>query len=167
MLLCPAPATTMSKRSSLEVCGPSENGVTARGASAVAFTNSRRLMVLIGAPPLNQLLCLLHYFLDASSEVLQHDRRRVSPGSSRNRSARMSRRPRLVQAGNRHSMLRPAQHGAHRTGLRRSRSAGMTSTVPVVRVHALQIKRTFDDTSENLVICQIGREPPQKFQIRV
>src|SRR2546429_3766907 len=54
MLLCPAPATTMSKRSSLEVCGPNENGATARGASAVAFTNSRRLIVLMGAPPGDQ-----------------------------------------------------------------------------------------------------------------
>src|ERR1700687_3220115 len=107
----------MSKRSSLEVCGPNENGATARGASAVAFTNSRRLIVLIVAPPQIKLLRLLHHFLDAGSEIFQHDRRCISPRSSGYRSAGMSRGPRLVKAWNGHSMLRPAQHGAHRARL--------------------------------------------------
>src|SRR5438046_9059136 len=54
MLWDPAHATTRSKLFCLEVCGPTENGATARGASAVAFTNSRRLIVLMGAPPGDQ-----------------------------------------------------------------------------------------------------------------
>src|SRR6266436_3453604 len=48
MLLCPAPATTMSNRSSLDACWPMENGVAASGASAAAFTNPRLLILLMG-----------------------------------------------------------------------------------------------------------------------
>src|SRR5216683_3000502 len=48
MLLCPAPATTMSNRSSLDDCWPTENGVTASGASAAVFTNPRLLILLMG-----------------------------------------------------------------------------------------------------------------------
>src|SRR6266851_1363959 len=58
MLLCPAPATTMSKRSSLDACWPMENGVTASGASAAVFTNPRRLILLMRAPPPEESLTL-------------------------------------------------------------------------------------------------------------
>src|SRR6266852_6239938 len=168
MLLCPAPATTMSKRSSLDACWPMENGVAASGASAAVFTNPRRLILLICTPPWNNLLrFLVDDFLDARPKIFQHYRRRVSSGPSGHRSARMRRRASLIKAGNRHSMLRVSRHGAHRAGLRRPRSARVTTAVPVVRIHAFQVKRTFDDSRENLVIRQIGREPPQKFQVRV
>ena len=79
----------------------------------------------------------------------------------------MRRGPRLIQPWDRHPVLRPTKHWAHRTGLRRSRPTRVTTAAPVVRVHALQIKRTLDDPRENLVIRQIGREPPQKSKIRV
>src|SRR5271169_5186404 len=47
-LLCPAPATTMSKRSGLaDCCAMAFNGVSARGASAAPFTNPRRVIPLI------------------------------------------------------------------------------------------------------------------------
>src|SRR5438552_9337915 len=84
MLLCPAPATTMSKRSAWDACWPMENGVTASGASAAVFTNPRRLILLMGTPPRNNLLGFLLYdFLDAGSEIFQHDRRCVSPRPAR------------------------------------------------------------------------------------
>src|SRR2546429_680915 len=54
MLLCPAPATTMSKRSSWSACALKENGAAARGASAVVFTNSRRLTLLMNTLPSKQ-----------------------------------------------------------------------------------------------------------------
>src|SRR6266446_3310912 len=168
MLLCPAPATTMSKRSSSDACCPMEKGATASGASAAVFTNPRRLILLMCAPPSNNLLrFLVHDFLDARPKIFQHYRRRVSSGPAGHRAARMRRRASLIKAGNRHSMLRVSRHWAHRSGLRRSRSARVTTAVPVVRIHALQIKRTLDDSRENLVVRQIAREPPQKFQIRV
>src|SRR5258707_7575988 len=87
----------MSKRSSLDACGPNENGATARGASAVAFTNSRRLIVLMGAPPQTKLLRLLHHFLDAGSEIFQHDSRCVPTRPAGHRSTGMGRGPRLIQ----------------------------------------------------------------------
>src|ERR1700687_4881625 len=168
MLLCPAPATTISKRSSLDAWWPMENGVTASGASAAVFTNPRRLILLMETPPWNNLLrFLLHDFLDARPKIFQHYSRGVSSRPSGHRSARMRRRAGLIEAGNRHPMLRPARHWTHRSGLRRSRSARVTTAVPVVRVHAFQIKRALNNPRENLVIRQIGREPPQKFQIRV
>src|SRR5579863_3996414 len=47
-LLCPAPATTISKRSGLAACrAMAFNGVSARGASAAPFTNPRRVIPLI------------------------------------------------------------------------------------------------------------------------
>src|SRR6266403_2778891 len=121
MLLCPAPATTISKRSSLDACWPIENGVTASGASAAVFTNPRRLILLMETPPWNNLLrFLLHDILDAGSEIFQHYSRGVSSWSTGHRSARMRRRAGLIEAGNRHPMLRPTRHGTHRARLRRS-----------------------------------------------
>src|SRR5580693_1612890 len=47
-LLCPAPATTMSKRSGAADCRAiALSGVSARGASAAPFTNPRRVIPLI------------------------------------------------------------------------------------------------------------------------
>src|SRR5467141_4745327 len=90
MLLCPAPATTMAKRSSLDACWPMENGVTASGASAVVFTNPRRLILLMETPPGNNLLrFLLHDFLDARPKIFQHHGRGVSSRPSGHRSAGM------------------------------------------------------------------------------
>src|SRR5260370_1118715 len=137
MLLCPAPATTMSKRSSLDACWPMENGVTASGASAVVFTNPRRLILLMETPPGNNLLrFLLHDFLDARPKIFQHHGRGVSSRSSGHRSAGMGRGSRLIQTRDGHPMLRPARHWSHRAGLRRSRSARVTTAMPVVRIHA-------------------------------
>src|ERR1700687_6154965 len=151
----------MSKRSSLEVCGPNENGATARGASAVAFTNSRRLIVLMGTPPQTNLLRLLHHFLDAGSEIFQHHSCGVSSRPPGRRSARMRRRAGLIEAGDRHPMLRPTRHWTHRARLCWSRSARVTTAVPVVRVHPFQIERAFDRPRQNLVVGQIWRETPQ------
>src|SRR6266852_2383079 len=152
MLLCPAPATTISKRSSLDACWPMENGVTARGARAAVFTNPRRLILLMRKPPRNNLLSfLLHHFFDAGPEVLQHHRCRIPPRAAGHRSARMRRRSGLVETRNRHAMLCPALHGPHCTSLRRPRTTCMTTPMPVVRVHAFQIQRTLDDSRENLV----------------
>src|SRR5580704_14683945 len=145
----------MSKRSSLEVCWPNENGATARGASAVVFTNSRRLIVLIGTLPQQKLLRLLHYFLDAGTKILQHHGRGVSSGASGDRTSGMRRRACLIQTGNRHAMLCPTRHGTHRACLRRPGSAGVAASVPVVRIHAFEIERAFDGARENLVIRQI------------
>src|SRR6266403_6138824 len=51
-LLCPAPATTTSKRSEVDArCATDENGDSARGASAAPFTNPRRVIPLISALP--------------------------------------------------------------------------------------------------------------------
>src|SRR5467141_1970005 len=166
MLLCPAPATTMSKRSSLDACWPMENGVTASGASAAVFTNPRLLILLMGTPPLNYPLRFLPYdFLDTGPEIFQHHRCRIPPRSTGYGSAGMCRRSRLIQACNWHAVLRPARRGAHRAGLRRTGSPRVTTAVPVVRIHALQIERALNDSRENLVIRQIRRELPQKFQI--
>src|SRR5216684_6157635 len=168
MLLCPAPATTMSKRSSLDACWPMENGVTASGASAAVFTNPRLLILLMGTPPLNYPLRFLPYdFLDTGPEIFQHHCCRIPPRSTGYGSAGMCRRSRLIQTCNRHAVLRPARRGAHRSRLRRPRSACVTTPVPVVRIHPFQIQRALYDPRENFVIGQIGRELPQKFQIRV
>src|SRR5229473_5041779 len=102
MLLCPAPATTMSNRSSLGACWPMENGVTASGASAAVFTNPRRLILLMGTPPRNDFLRFLHDFFDARPKILQLHGRGVSSRPSDHRSTRMRRRASLVEAGNRH-----------------------------------------------------------------
>src|ERR1700682_86923 len=162
MLLCPAPATTISKRSSLDACWPMENGVTASGASAAVFTNPRRLILLMETPPWNNLLrFLLHDFLDARPKIFQHYSRGVSSRPSGARSARMRRRAGLIEAGNRHPMLRPARHWSHRARLCWSRSARVTTPVPVVRVHPFQIERAFDRPRQNLVVGQIWREAPQ------
>src|SRR5713101_7936519 len=156
MLLCPAPATTMSKRSSLDACWPMEKGVTASGASAAVFTNPRRLILLMRAPPRKNLLhFLLHNFLDARPKIFQHYGRRVSARPSVHRPAGMRRRSGLIQAGNRHAMLCPARHGTHRASLCWHGSTCVTTAVPVVWIHALQIKWTLHDARENLVIRQI------------
>src|SRR5229473_5439216 len=98
MLLCPAPATTMSKRSSLDACWPMEKGAAASGASAAVFTNPRRLILLIGTPPSNELLrFLVHDFLDARPEIFQHDCGRISPRAAGYRSTGMGRRSCLIQ----------------------------------------------------------------------
>src|SRR5580704_10900213 len=134
----------MSKRSSLEVCWPNENGATARGASAVVFTNSRRLIVLIGTLPQQKLLRLLHYFLDAGPKILQHHGRGVSSGPASYRSTGMRCGSRLIEAGNRHAMLCPTGHGTHRARLGRAGPTGVAASMPVVRVHAFEIERAFD-----------------------
>src|SRR5260370_22294501 len=126
MLLCPAPVTTMSKRSYLGVCWQMENGVPASGASAAVFTNPRLLILLMRAPPRNDLLhFLLHNFFDAGPKIFQHYSRRVSAWPSGDRSAWMRRRAGLIQARNRHAMLRPARHGTHRASLCRPGAAGV------------------------------------------
>src|SRR2546425_294638 len=155
----------MSKRSSLDACGPNENGATARGASAVAFTNSRRLIVLMGAPPQTKLLRLLHYFLDAGSEIFQHDRRCVSTRPPGHRSTGMRRGSCLKKPGARHPMRPPPSRWSHRAGRRGARPARVTTAVQVVRVHAFQIKGALNDPRKIFVFRKIGREPPQKFQI--
>src|SRR6266478_4787940 len=168
MLLCPAPATTMSKRSSLDACWPMENGVTASGASAAVFTNPRLLILLMGTPPLNYPLRFLPYdFLDTGPEIFQHHRCCIPPRSTGHGSTGMCCRSCLIQTSNRHPVLRPARHGTHRTRLRRARSACVTTPMPVVRVHAFEIERALDDPRENFVLRQVGRETPQKIQIRV
>src|SRR5713226_5166763 len=168
MLLCPAPATTTSKRSSLDACWPMENGVTARGASAAVFTNPRLLILLMATSPRNSLLRFLPYdFLDARPKIFQHHGRSISSWSAGYRSAGMRRGAGLIQTRDRHPVLRPARHRTHRSGLRRAGPACVTTAVPVMRIHALQIKRALDDPRENLVFRQVGRELPQKFQIRI
>src|SRR5713226_348568 len=168
MLLWPAPATRMSNRSSLGVCWPMENGVTARGASAAVFTNPRLLILLMGTSPRNSLLRFLPYdFLDARPKVFQHHGSSISSRSAGYRSAGMCRRAGLIQTWDWHPVLRPARHRAHRSRLRRAGTACVTATMPVVRVHPLQIKRALDDSRENLVFRKVGRELLQKFQIRI
>src|SRR5580698_4191820 len=53
-LLCPAPATTISKRSggAVPCCAMLESGDSANGASAAPFTNPRRVIPLILCLPL-------------------------------------------------------------------------------------------------------------------
>src|SRR5947209_14639355 len=43
----------------------------------------------------------------------------------------------------------------------------MRAAVPEMRIHALQVKRAFYKSRENLVVRQIWRIPPQEFQIAV
>src|SRR5713226_8745954 len=114
MLLWPAPATRMSNRSSLGVCWPMENGVTARGASAAVFTKPRLLILLMGTPPRNYLLRFLPYdFLDARPKIFQHHGRRIPSRSAGHRSAGMRRGARLIQTRDWHPVLRPARHRTH------------------------------------------------------
>ena len=89
------------------------------------------------------------------------------PGPSGDRASRIRRGAGLIQTGDRHAVLRPAGNRTQGAGLRRVLRSAVAGAVPVVRVHALQIERTLDDPRENLVVGQIGCEPPQVFQIRI
>ena len=71
----------------------------------------------------------------------------------------------MIQAGNGHAMLRPAWNRPHPAGLCRILRAAVTTAVPVVRIHALQIERAFHNVRENFVVGKIGREAPQIIQI--
>ena len=71
----------------------------------------------------------------------------------------------LVEAGDRHAVLRPAGRRPQVRGLRRVLRAAVAGAVPVVRIHALEIERALDHAGEDLVVGQIGREPPQVIRL--
>src|SRR5467141_319431 len=108
---------------------------------------------------------LVHDFLDAGSEIFQHHRRGVSAGRSRDRAARKCRRARLVQPRNRHAMLRPPRHRAHRSYLRRALRSRVGASVPEMRIHPFKIEWALHKSRQDLVVGQIRRESSQVFEI--
>src|SRR6267378_601501 len=105
-----------------------ENGAAASGASAAVFTNPRRLILLMGTPPSNELLrFLVHDFLDARPEIFQHDCGRISSWAAGYRSTGMGRRSRLIQTRDGHAMLHVSGHWTHRAGLRGARPSRVTT----------------------------------------
>ncbi len=72
----------------------------------------------------------------------------------------------LVEARDRHAVLRPSGRRPQSGGLRRALRAAMAGAMPVVRIHALEIERALDHAGEDLVIGQIRREPAQIVQMR-
>src|ERR1700676_2991856 len=143
-LLWPPPATTMSKRSFSGVCAAARaKGAAASGASAAVFTNPRRVMVFMVGLAFQSIprnLSLVHNFFDRGAEILEHDGGGVAARTAGDRASRMRGGSGLVEPRDGHAMLRPAEHRAERTGLRRSGSSGVTTAVPVVRIHALKIE---------------------------
>ena len=68
------------------------------------------------------------------TEVLQHDRRGVAAGPAGDRAARMRGAAGLVEAGDRHPVLRPARRGAQRAAVRQAAVAAVERAADHVRV---------------------------------
>src|ERR1700686_1060921 len=146
---------------------PSPKCETASGAIAAPFTKPRLVMFFMVVSHLRLNSGFLYYFRNARSKIFEHHRGGLAARAASDRTPRMSRRARLIKARDGHAVLRPTGHRSHGAALRQARAAGVATTVPVVRIHALQIERTFDRARENFVICQICSEALQVFQIGV
>src|SRR3954467_6463259 len=79
------------------------------------------------------------YLLCVMSEVLEENDGAVASGRARDRAARMGRCSGLVEAGDRHAMLRPAGDGPARTVVRPAAIAAVNRPVPHVLVVVLDV----------------------------
>ena len=112
-------------------------------------------------------LTFSNHFFNARSENLQDHNGSVSPRPAGNRPAGVGRRSGLIQARNRHAMLRVARHRPHGSRLRRPGSTSVTTSMPIVGIHALQIDRAFDGARQNFVFRQIWGEATQEIEIGI
>ena len=109
---------------------------------------------------------LARHGFDAGTEILQHDGGCVTAGSAGHRSAGVSGGSGLIKPRDRHAMLRPSSHWTQSSGLRCIGGAGVIAATPVMRIHALQIHRTFHEARENFIFRQIGCEAAHVIKIR-
>src|SRR6185312_701902 len=165
----PAPnGTTMVTRWVGQLCANAGALVTVPAASSAARPNTIRpnrfiafLLQSFGergrfrAGP-----ALRYHVVETFTKILEHHGSGIPPRSAGDGTAGLRGRPGLVEAGDRHAMLRPAGRRTQGRSLRRILRAAVTGTVPVVRIAALEIERALDHAGENLVVGKIGRKFP-------
>src|ERR1700730_6016395 len=133
---------------------PSPKWETASGAMAAPFTKPRLVMFFMVSPHTSPHgnSGFLYDFGNTRSKILEHHRGSIAARTTRNGTARMRCRTRLIEAGDRHTVLGPTGHRAHGATLRCAGAPGVATTMPVVWIHALQIERTFDSVREHFVV---------------
>src|SRR5579862_6296339 len=132
--------------------------------ASTATSSARMGLGRTTAPPVHLCFPADHLF-NAGAEILEHHHGRVAARGAGHGAARMRGGAGLIQAGNGHAVLRPAEHGTHGAGLRGVLPPAVRASVPEVRIHALDIQRAGEKARQNLVIRQVGRESPQVIQV--
>src|SRR5262249_5248308 len=109
--------------------------------------------------------CATHHLLRVVAEILEQDDRTVATGRTGDRPAWMGGRSGLVEAGNRHAVLRPARRRPPQAVVRVAAVAAVDRAVPHVLVQALDLDRALDALGEDHVAGHVRRGAEERLVV--
>src|SRR5215211_8160463 len=106
-----------------------------------------------------------HHLLGVVAEVAEQDGGGVAPRDAGDRSAGVGGAPGLVQAWDRHAVVREARDGAVLPAERQATIAAVERAVNHVRVRALDVGRALDERGDDRLVAQVREESPYMRQL--